>query len=72
MTTDEAAHSAAQDAVAAFAIAAEASGYDMASIGEALVHGGMIVMSRALGAEQAGFTGLVAVRAAIAGELNGH
>ncbi|RTL95478.1 hypothetical protein EJV44_12270 [Ancylobacter aquaticus] len=72
METTEAAHAAALDAACSFALAAEAAGYDMAAVGEALVHAGMIVMKRALGAEQAGFTGLVAVRAAIAGATDGR
>lgn len=72
MDTTQAAHAAAQDAVTTFAFAAEAAGYDLGALGEAMIQGGMIVLKRAVGAEQAGFAGLVITRAALVDELNGH
>ena len=68
MTTETAAHDAAQAAVAEFALAADAAGHDLAALGEALVHAGMIAMRRAVGAEQAAFTALVITRAALVDE----
>lgn len=69
-TTSSPADAAAQGAVTAFAFAAEAAGYDLAALGEAMMHAGMIVMKRALGTEQAAFTGMVIARAALVDEVN--
>ena len=71
MTTDPAAHDAAQTAVAAFAFAAEAEGYDLAALGEAMLHGGMILLRAAIGAEQAVATALIVANAAVERELHG-
>jgi hypothetical protein len=65
MTTEDAAHDAAQAAVAEFALAADEAGHDLAALGEAMVHAGMIALRRAVGAEEAAFTALVITRAAL-------
>ena len=65
MTTTDAAHDAAQAAVAEFTHAADAAGHDLAALGEALLHAGMIALRRAVGAEEAAFTALVITRAAL-------
>lgn len=65
MTTEDAAHAAAQAAVAEFALAADAAGHDLAALGEALIHAGVFAMKRAVGAEQAAFTALVITSAAL-------
>lgn len=68
MTIEDAAHDAGQEAVAEFALAADAAGHDLAALGEALLHAGMIALRRAVGAEEAAFTALVIKRAALVDE----
>lgn len=72
MTTTDAAHDAAQAAVAEFALAADAAGHDLAALGEALVHAGMIALRRAVGAEDSAFAALTITRAALMEDADGH
>lgn len=72
MTTTDAAHDAAQAVVAEFALAADAAGHDLAALGEALMHAGMIALARAVGAEQAAFAALTITRAALMEPADGH
>lgn len=72
MTTNDAAHDAAQAAVAEFALAADAAGHDLAALGEALVHAGMIALRRAVGAEQAVFVALTIARSSLMDGADGN